>query len=363
VNWGVDLQAEFRNVDGIADPTVSLVFTSSDSLILEIVDGRGVGRSPGNAVIFASIAGSEDNGLVAELAVEVLESRESINITVSTDELGVGQSFIFDANYIDPSGLNTTTPIVWESADESIATVSPSGEVVGVGEGQVDIIVTAGFASDRTSVIVVQSQVVFEEEVNITLFTTDFTIGETFTFEASFFDESGGEVTDKTFVWASSDESVATVNENGEVTGIGEGRANIIASVGDVSTFVEITVEEETQIQTRRTGTLRGIRGYRYSGDFSLSFNDAGDLILRLENVTLDNRAPGPYWYLTNSQSSINGGISLGRSQSGTNEINVTQMFPDMEIGLNTFESFIIWCEPFNIQLGIGDYDEIDFEG
>ena len=50
------------------------------------------------------------------------------------------------------------------------------------------------------------------------------------------------EATDKTVTWTSSDESVAVVDENGNVTAIGSGTAVITASAGDVSASCTVTV-------------------------------------------------------------------------------------------------------------------------
>lgn len=64
---------------------------------------------------------------------------------------------------------------------------------------------------------------------SITLDSTDLTLeeGESATLGATVAPE---DATDKTLVWTSSDESIATVDENGKVTAVAEGEASIIAS-------------------------------------------------------------------------------------------------------------------------------------
>ncbi len=354
VNWGIDLAAEFRDANGTVDPDADFIFTSSDSSILAVVDGKGVGRAPGEATITATLAGGDSNTVAGELTVNVLESREQVDITNKIDDLGVGQSFIFTVNYIDPKGEATSTPIVWTSANPEIATVSQTGVVTGVSEGEVEITVTAGFSEDNVTLNILGAEVVFEPEVSIVTFRSVFSVGNSFTFEADFIDETGAVVDEAPIVWSSTDEAVATVDESGLVNAISQGTSNIVATSGNVSAFIEITVESMEEM--RRSGELKGIRGYNYSGSFSLFVNAENQLILSFENVVLDRGAPGPYWYLSNQETGIANGIELGAAQSGNFEINVTERFP--EVGINTFSNFVIWCKPFGIPLGVGEYDE-----
>ncbi len=78
----------------------------------------------------------------------------------------------------------------------------------------------------------------------ITLDQTDLTIemGKTATLTATVSPESA---TNKTVTWTSSDESVATVDENGVVTGVAPGTATITAAAGEFSASCTVTVFKE----------------------------------------------------------------------------------------------------------------------
>lgn len=80
----------------------------------------------------------------------------------------------------------------------------------------------------------------------ITLDMTEVTVkvGETFTLTATVEPENAD---DKTVVWASSDELVATVNAEGAVTAVAEGTATITATCGAVSATCTVTVEKEEE--------------------------------------------------------------------------------------------------------------------
>ena len=140
-----------------------------------------------------------------------------------------------------PAGSNAT--VTWTSSDESVATVSQSGVVTGVGQGKATI--TASIPGGAKATCLVRcsisgassseapSETPSEDPVEtpssssetMTLNREDFTLNEsnpTFTLKASGAD---GSVT-----WISSDESVATVDQNGKVTRISKGKCTVTAT-------------------------------------------------------------------------------------------------------------------------------------
>jgi uncharacterized protein YjdB len=69
--------------------------------------------------------------------------------------------------------------------------------------------------------------------------------GATEQLTAVVYDEDGDEIEDAEVTWSSSDEEVATVDEDGLVEAVGEGTATITATSGEASGTAEVTVEIE----------------------------------------------------------------------------------------------------------------------
>lgn len=77
------------------------------------------------------------------------------------------------------------------------------------------------------------------EKVEITSTVRQVFVGEKITLTASVSPDDAG---DKTVKWSTSDAAIATVDENGEVTGVAAGSVKITAKAGEKSASVDITV-------------------------------------------------------------------------------------------------------------------------
>lgn len=84
-----------------------------------------------------------------------------------------------------------------------------------------------------------------KEDGKVTLSSTTLNIekGKTETLTATI---EPADVLDKTITWTSSDEKIATVDENGTVTAVGAGEATITARVGIIEATCKVTVKEKT---------------------------------------------------------------------------------------------------------------------
>ena len=92
-----------------------------------------------------------------------------------------------------------------------------------------------GFAACKTET----DSTVAVEKIEITSTVKEVTEGEKITLTATVSPENA---TNKTVTWSSSDEKVATVDENGVVTGVKAGNVTITAKAGEQSATVDITV-------------------------------------------------------------------------------------------------------------------------
>ena len=93
---------------------------------------------------------------------------------------------------------------------------------------------------------------------------------------------------------------------------------------------------------TGPTGTLNG--GYGLTGTFRVD----GEGIY-INNDYQGNTAPGPVWYLSNSSSNIDNGVSLGSAPktAGAHKLTTQQALD--------FKYLVLWCDPFSVRIGHGE--------
>ena len=158
--------------------------------------------------------------------------------------------------------------VTWTSDDETIATVDNSGLVTAVSPGTVTITVTTADGGFFDSCIVtVEPNVV--TEITIDKPTLTLKAGGTGKLTAVV---EPADAENNDIIWETSDDSVATVDENGNVTAVGVGTAIITARTSDCSVVAscEVTVEpvmvtgislnkSSLTLKTGKTGTLTAI--------------------------------------------------------------------------------------------------------
>ena len=182
-------------------------------------------------------ATTEDGGKTATCEITVFAKTIAVTgITISEKELFLvkGQSATLKATVLPDNATDKT--VQWTSSDPSGATVDQNGTVNAVAGGKATVTASAGGFSATCAVTVT-----FIPVSSINLDKTNLTLekGETATLTAFV---SPNEATDKTVQWTSSDTSVASVDQNGQVTAVNSGNATITATAGDFSATCVISV-------------------------------------------------------------------------------------------------------------------------
>ena len=122
---------------------------------------------------------------------------------------------------VEPAEL--ADQLTWKTGDAAIATVDENGVVTPVKEGHTSLLVLAPDGTRGKAMITVWSG---PKELTLTA-DGEVAVGGTVTLTAA--DETGAAVDATTLAWSSSDETVATVDENGVVTVVAAGEAVITA--------------------------------------------------------------------------------------------------------------------------------------
>lgn len=149
-------------------------------------------------------------------------------------------------------GLEPGKEVFWRSMNSAVATVD-NGVVTPVSGGKTRII--AGWHQYRDTCEV--SVVVPLEKIVLSVEERELKIGKTFKLKAS---GSPEDFTDEwKVVWSSDNQAVATVDENGVVSGLTEGDAYITATVGDVSARCKMMVREHVTAIVEVAANIKGI--------------------------------------------------------------------------------------------------------
>ena len=139
----------------------------------------------------------------------------------------------------------TDKALVWKSDDESVATVDQEGLVKAIKGGSETVIRVATLKGDVKAMckVAVEKEVVPVSGISLEKEVLKMTVGETYRLTAKVSPE---DATDKTVVWKSADESIATVDGEGLVKAIkGGSKTTIIAASGEFSASCTVMIEKE----------------------------------------------------------------------------------------------------------------------
>lgn len=208
-------------------------YTSSDPSILVVDDnGNLVAVSAGTAeVALSSKDGTVSTSKTLEVVVSPTEMKTTDELTLTAGEVATLETAVTPADA-------THVSISYTSSDDFIATVNDGGEIKAVAAG--DATVTA--VVDGTSLTSSCKVTVLPVLESIELSNASLSLQPNDTAQLSYTAQPENALI-KEATYTSSDDTVATVDANGNVTAIADGKATITASVGDVSAECVVTVD------------------------------------------------------------------------------------------------------------------------
>ena len=205
-----------------------VTWKSSNAAIASVdANGKVTGVKAGEATITVT---TEDGGKTATCKVTVSDKEikvTGVKLNKSETSLLVGGNETLTATVL-PEGA-TNQNVTWKSDKPEIATVDANGKVTAVKVGEATITVTTeDGGKTATCKVTVKPNLVSE----ITLAALAIYVGESKAVTATV---KPDDATNKALTWTSSDETVATVDATGKVTGKKIGTATITATAQDGS--------------------------------------------------------------------------------------------------------------------------------
>lgn len=328
-----------------ADVTDQSVYSTTDGSVAS-ADAVGLvtANGAGNATITAEYGGLSDTCQVQVLAPTLV----SIEVNPASLELEINDTaqLTVTAYYSDGSDQDVTPLCIYQSTDESVATVSVGGLVGAVASGNATIRATYGDLTDTCSVAVGQPELVsLRVEPQSTSLDIDDTVQ--LTVWATYSDNSVVDVTSQA-TFSTSDFAVASVSAAGLVTAEGEGLASVTARFEDLEDSCQVQVNPPVLISVEV-----------FPANVAMNIDDTVNLFVRAtysdgstDNVTLqagyDSSDP-----LVASVDST--GVVTARS-AGTATITASYggFSDDCQVRVNAPDLVSIDVEPESADLSIG---------
>ena len=228
VKQGSKVSASWKIQPSGSKPTIE--WASADEKVATVDEkGRITGVYPGQTTITATMP----SGQVSALTITVKPiSVSQVTIRPTSVKMTLGETKSVTASV---SPKNATWPeVTWSSADESIAVITQDGLIRAVGVGQTTIAATTREGKTRTAKVTVNP--VYVKKIALSGAVEGLIGGVTGRNQAQLsYSIEPANATIQDVEWSSSNKKIATVDENGVVTGLKDGKVTITCKATDGS--------------------------------------------------------------------------------------------------------------------------------
>ena len=265
----IDLSTDTKSFQliGTISPSTANVYleqtwTSSNTSVANVdKNGRVTALKNGDATITVSTG----NKKTATCKVKVVTSPTNIAITNEnvildlTEINGKKEEQLITS--ITPSTANVYTKLKWESDNEEIVKVDENGKVLGIKNGSATITVRTENGCYTQKKVTVQTSITSisldktEEKLDVAGIEFSSTLKLIATIEPDSRTENA--------IWSSSNTNVARVDQQGNVTAVGDGKAEITlkSSSGKRSASCNFTVKTSVAVVTGSTNSSYSLKG------------------------------------------------------------------------------------------------------
>ena len=265
-----------------------LVWSSSDDRVVK-VDNDGNIRAVGLGNAIVSVFLKSDKSVVANCYIKVKNNdiyASSIKLSNNSLNLTVGDSKVITSTVIPEN--STKRDVRWESSNEKVATVDNNGNVkaVGVGSAIIRVILNVNNNIYNECLVNVKAKDIEISKIVINKSSLKLIVGDTSSLSATI---TPSNATKRDIKWESSNEKVATVDNNGNVKAVGVGSATVLvisSTNSNILTKCSITVVKKETNKEKFINSLelmskqvkkdkKAGKGWKYGGTRRGTFENA----------------------------------------------------------------------------------------
>tara|TARA_B100000953_G_scaffold281672_1_gene259290 strand:+ start:128 stop:1219 length:1092 start_codon:yes stop_codon:yes gene_type:complete len=203
---------------------------ATSSYSIATVSPSGLVTSVGNGTATITASSGSASGQTTVTVSQMVASLELSDTSISFSALGDTARAAVTLSDTNGNEIKDVD-VDWATSDSTVVTVSTSGLFTAVANGTATITASSGSIDGVVTVSVSQVAAAITLSQNAIEFSV---IGDTAQLNASVQDKNGNDISGADVVWATSDESIATVSSSGLVTAIAWGGVEITAAAGSV---------------------------------------------------------------------------------------------------------------------------------
>lgn len=216
---------------------------SSSNPQVATVDANGVVTAIAAGTATITVAATDESGIETTCKVTVLQHVESVTLSRTSGSMYVGEAKALTATVLPENAANKT--VIWSSSNTAVAMVDQSGLVTAVKAGTAQITAT----TEEGGLTAVCDVTVNQRVTEIALNTTEATLytKESLQLAATALPE---DATNKTLSWSSADPTIASVDQQGVVSGLSVGTTTITIAAqdgSDVTATCQVTVLQHVE--------------------------------------------------------------------------------------------------------------------
>jgi uncharacterized protein YjdB len=153
----------------------------------------------------------------------------------SVSSVSINGKQTYTANAVDKDGNAVSATFTWSSSAPAVATIDSNGLAVGKSAGSTKITATTDNVTSAAVDLTVLPSVA---SVELSPLSATIRVGEKQQFTATAKDASGKTIEGAVIAWAVSSSVIATMDKNGQATGISAGTVQVTASTGGISSQI-----------------------------------------------------------------------------------------------------------------------------